>query len=135
MSGRIGMYTYEGGFEPDVNLSGIWDFKTGDDSSFLKKNDDETKTVKLMVPAHWDVQGYQDYDGFAWYKKTFYLPKEFDGESMILLLGKIDDIDQTFVNGILVGSTGLWNFKNLPPEFNRNDEWHRQSLFGSTEKF
>jgi hypothetical protein len=86
MSGKIGLYTYEGGFEPDVNLSGIWDFKTGDDSLFLKKETKNFISDKLMVPAHWDVQGYQDYDGFGWYKKSFYLSKDFANENMILLV-------------------------------------------------
>ncbi len=37
MSGNIGIYTYENNFKPDINLSGIWDFKIGDDSSFVNK--------------------------------------------------------------------------------------------------
>lgn len=134
MSGKIGLYKYEGGFEPDINLSGIWDFKTGDDSSFLKNDDIDIDTDKLMVPAHWDVQGYYDYDGFGWYKKTFYLPKKFDGESMILLMGRIDDIDQTFVNGILVGSTGLWNFEDTPTEFNKNEEYRINRVYSVPQK-
>ena len=134
MSGKIGLYTSEGGLEPDVNLSGIWDFKKGDDSSFLKNKNFDSNTDKLMVPAHWDVQGYQDLDGFGWYKKSFYLPKELDGESMILLMGKIDDIDQTFVNGILVGSTGLWNFENIPTEFNKNEEYRINRFYSVPQK-
>lgn len=134
MSGNIGLYTFEGGFEPDVNLSGIWNFKTGDDSSFLKNNFVDLNTNKIMVPAHWDVQGYQDLDGFGWYKKSFYLPKELDGESMILLMGKIDDIDQTFVNGILVGSTGLWNFEDIPTEFNKNEEYRINRVYSVPQK-
>jgi hypothetical protein len=39
------------------------------------------------------------------------------------LLGKIDDIDQTLCNGILVGSTGKWNFKNVPTDFDSNEEY------------
>ena len=134
MSGKIGIYTNEGGFEPDVNLSGIWDFKTGDDSSFLKNEKIVANSVKLMVPAHWDIQGYNDYDGFAWYQKIFFLPKEFSGESMILLLGKIDDIDQTFVNGILVGSTGKWNFESIPIEFDKNEEYRINRVYSVPEK-
>ena len=42
---------------------------------------------------------------------------------MVLLMGKIDDIDQTYVNGKLVGSIGNWNFNRLPESFNQNDEW------------
>ena len=134
MSGKIGLYTYEGGFEPDVNLSGLWEFSIFDDSLFLKENDTEAKSIKLMVPAHWDVQGYQDYDGFGWYKKSFYLPNDFSNESMILLLGKIDDIDQTYVNGILVGSTGKWNFENVPTDFNSSEEYLTNRVYSVPQK-
>ncbi len=134
ISGNIGIYFVEPGFEPDINLSGIWDFKTDDDSSFIKNDKVDSNTVKLMVPAHWDIQGYEYYDGFAWYKKSFFLPKELAGESMILMLGKIDDIDQTFVNGILVGSTGLWNFKNVPTDFNSNFEWTQERIYSVPAK-
>jgi len=134
MSGKIGLYTYEGGFEPDVNLSGIWDFKTGDDSLFLKKATTDSSADKLMVPGHWDVQGYQDYDGFGWYKKSFYLPKDFANESMILLLGKIDDIDQTFVNGIPVGSTGKWNFTDVPTDYDSNEEYLTNRVYSVPQK-
>jgi beta-galactosidase/beta-glucuronidase len=134
MSGNIGIYTYEGGFEPDINLSGVWDFKTGDDSLFLKKETTDSNLAKLMVPAHWDVQGYQDYDGFGWYKKTFFLPKELDGNNMILLLGKIDDIDQTYVNGIIVGSTGKWNFENVPTDFNSSEEYLTNRVYSVPQK-
>lgn len=134
ISGKIGLYIKEGGFEPDINLSGIWDFRTGDDSLFLKNDEPDFKTDKLMVPAHWDVQGYPDYDGFAWYKKTFYLSKDFNDESMILLLGKIDDIDQTFVNGIMVGSTGLWNFTGNKIEFDKHEEYRINRVYSVPQK-
>jgi sialate O-acetylesterase len=134
MSGKIGLYTYEGGYEPDVNLSGIWDFKIGDDSLFLKKETTDSISDKLMVPAHWDVQGYQDYDGFGWYKKSFVLPKEFDKKNMILLLGKIDDIDQTYVNGIIVGSTGKWNFTGTPTDYDSNEEYLTNRVYSVPQK-
>lgn len=134
MSGKIGLYTYEGGHEPDVNLSGIWDFKTGDDSLFLNNETTDSNTDKLMVPVHWDVQGYQNYDGFGWYKKSFYLSKDYSNESMILLLGKIDDIDQTYVNGILVGSTGKWNFTDIPIDFDSNEEYRISRVYSIPQK-
>lgn len=134
MSGKTGIYTSENSMELDVNLSGVWDFRPGDDSLFLKKDAVGFHTFKLMVPAHWDIQGFQDYDGFGWYKKTFLLPEEYNGKNMILMLGKIDDIDQTFVNGILVGSTGLWNFTDIPNEFNKNDEYRINRVYSIPAK-
>lgn len=133
MSGNIGIYTYEGGIYPDVNLSGVWDF-TVKDSVFLKENSVNTTIDNLMVPAHWDIQGYQEYDGFGLYRKSFFLPEKFDGKNMILLLGKIDDIDQTYVNGILVGSTGKWNFESVPNEFNSNEEYKIDRIYSVPHK-
>ena len=134
MSGKTGIYTNENSFELDINLSGVWDFRPGDDSLFLKNDVESFHNFKLMVPAHWDIQGFQDFDGFGWYKKTFVLPEEYNGKNMILMLGKIDDIDQTFVNGILVGSTGLWNFANIPNEFNKNDEYRINRVYSIPAK-
>jgi sialate O-acetylesterase len=53
---------------------------------------------------------------------------------MILLLGKIDDIDQTFVNGILVGSTGKWNFTDIPTDFNSNEEYRTNRVYSVPQK-
>jgi hypothetical protein len=57
------------------------------------------------VPAIWESQGFGDYDGGAWYRKKFTIPKTLAGEDLVLLLGKVDDSDRTFINGKLVGST------------------------------
>lgn len=134
MSGKTGIYSVKNSFELDINLSGVWDFRPGDDSLLLQTDLSNIHTFKLMVPAHWDIQGFQDYDGFGWYKKTFVMPKEYEGKDMILMLGKIDDIDQTFVNGILVGSTGIWNFTGVPDEFNKNDEYRIDRVYSVPKK-
>ncbi|MEJ2506940.1 MAG: hypothetical protein P8Y81_11835, partial [Ignavibacteriaceae bacterium] len=77
----------------------------------------------IFVPGVWEAQGFGGYDGFAWYRKSFSLPDKYAGTKMILLLGKVDDIDQTFINGSLVGETGDWNFNRIPRSFNQNNEW------------
>jgi hypothetical protein len=112
----------------DVNLSGMWKFDTGDWDEWRKPDYNDSRWDEIFVPAYWETQGYKNYDGFAWYRKSFTLPEKFSGKKMVLMLGKIDDIDQTFVNGQLVGSVGDWNFKKIPLGFNQNDEW--QTLRG-----
>lgn len=107
----------------DVNLSGIWKFRTGDNSEWKANDFDDVSWREIFVPAYWEVQGFRNYDGFAWYRKSFTLPQKFEGQKMVLMLGKIDDIDQTFVNGQLVGAVGNWNFDGTPLSFNQNEEW------------
>ncbi len=107
----------------DINLSGIWKFKAGDNTQWKDYSEDDSQWKEIFVPAYWEVQGFKDYDGFAWYRKSFTLPEKFAGQKMVLMLGKIDDIDQTFINGTLVGSVGDWNFEDVPNSFNQNNEW------------
>ena len=107
----------------DVNLTGIWKFNIGDYEGWKNQDYNDNEWKEIFVPAFWEAQGYKNYDGFAWYRLKFTLPQKFHNQKFVLLLGKIDDIDQTFVNGELVGSIGDWNFTNVPVNFNQNYEW------------
>ena len=107
----------------DINLSGMWKFNTGDISEWKNTGYDDSQWKEIFVPAFWEAQGYKDYNGFAWYRKSFTLHENLAGKKLVLILGMIDDIDQTFVNGKLVGSVGDWNFDLVPTSFNQNNEW------------
>lgn len=129
ISGEPGIYSILNEVKPDLSLEGIWKFKIGDDKVRAEKDYDDSDWDSLFVPAHWEMQGYRDYDGFAWYRKKFFINKELNKEKLILLLGKIDDIDQTYINGVQVGSTGLWNFNKLPTDFNTRNEWEQKRIY------
>ena len=106
--GDVGIYMSEAPLDLIVNLEGSWKFKTGDNSTWSKINFDDSGWDRIPVPSLWDLHGYDKYDGFAWYRITFNLnPDDTNIEdNLILLLGKIDDLDETFLNGKFVGSTG-----------------------------
>ncbi len=67
------------------------------------KDDSDWKTIK--APGTWEEQGYVDIDGIAWYRKEIDLTDEEAKASANLHLGKVDDSDVTFLNGIEIGST------------------------------
>jgi Glycosyl hydrolases family 2, sugar binding domain/Beta-galactosidase second all-beta domain len=90
----------------EVNLEGFWKFKLGDDLSWKSSDYFDAEWDSIQVPAHWEIHGYQDYNGFAWYRKEFFLEESFVGDQLVLLLGKIDDIDECYLNGKIIGSTG-----------------------------
>ena len=50
-----------------------------------------------------------DLDGIVWYRKVIFLDSVVAEKTVTLSLGKIDDFDETYVNGIWVGSTRNWN--------------------------
>ncbi|MCB0730254.1 MAG: beta galactosidase jelly roll domain-containing protein [Ignavibacteriae bacterium] len=107
-NGDIGIFISEMPLNMLVNLEGEWKFKLGDDIKWKESNLDDSNWKSLHVPLNWDSQGYKDYDGFAWYRIKFNAESMINDfpDNLIILLGKIDDVDQTFLNGNLIGSTG-----------------------------
>jgi hypothetical protein len=45
--------------------------------------------------------------------KEFNLNGQFENDKMVLLLGKIDDLDQVFLNGVLVGQSITFDAKTV----------------------
>jgi sialate O-acetylesterase len=106
VSGEIGLFGGKFSVNMDVNLQSAWKFKPGDDTRRKEPDFNDTGWDEIFVPAKWEDQGFRDYDGYGWYRKSFVLKGVSATERMVVMLGKIDDIDQVFINGILVGSTG-----------------------------
>lgn len=111
----------------DIDLQGVWKFRTGDDPAWNNPTPDASGWFDIIVPGNWENQGYNDYNGFAWYFKTFRIDEDLKGRSLLLLLGKIDDINEVYVNGILTGTTG--NISNDPRKIRYSDEWLRLRVY------
>lgn len=69
---------------------------------------DSTGWEEMKLPAKWEEAGHAGFDGLVWFRKTFDLPAEWKGGDVEVRLSAIDDFDQTWVNGTLVGSTNDW---------------------------
>jgi GH15 family glucan-1,4-alpha-glucosidase len=89
-----------------VLLPERWLLKTGDDSSYKSVDLNDRSWTRVHVPSNWEREGFDNYDGFAWYRVHFSVEKQFVGKPMILRLGRIDDCDETFLNGVKVGGMG-----------------------------
>jgi sialate O-acetylesterase len=63
------------------------------------------KTIKL--PQMWEQTEIGNADGYVWFRKEFTV-NDPDNSARISL-GPIDDQDQTFVNGVEIGSTNAYN--------------------------
>ena len=106
LRGKLGVYEDLDAIHIDVPLATRWKFNIGDNREWSAVSFDDRKWEDMKVPSFWESEGHKDYDGFAWYRVKFHLPEEFQGKRLILLLGKIDDFDETFVNGDRIGHTG-----------------------------
>jgi len=88
-----------------------WKFKTGDSLNWAKPEYNDAAWDTLAAGVIWESQGYQGYDGYAWYRKSFDLPNEmlsqaFFKDSLQIDLGKVDDTEETYLNGFLLGKNG-----------------------------
>jgi sialate O-acetylesterase len=106
VSGNIGIFEKMNDPQLEVNLSGKWLFTTGDDEEYQQPDFNDRNWTPVHVPAYWETQGFKDYDGFGWYRTKFTIPKDLQEERLILLLGKIDDFDEVYLNGERIGRTG-----------------------------
>jgi sialate O-acetylesterase len=103
--GRIGLYT---GYPLPAGLAldGEWKFAPGDNPAWKEPSCDESAFQPIMVPSAWEHAGYPDLDGYGWYRKTFRLDRTFSEKTLVLVLGKIDDYDEVFLNGVSIGRSG-----------------------------
>lgn len=98
-----------------IDLAGIWEFRRG--------RSDRNEWEPIMAPVAWERDGHNHYDGFAWYRKTFILPEGYENRDLLFIGGKMDDFDQTYVNGQLIGST------NDGQRFGRSQSFSRSRVY------
>lgn len=118
ISGDLSIYATGMALSPDIDLQGSWKFKTGDNPSYKNMNYTDNSWDNVIVPNFWENQGYNHYDGYAWYRKTFTVNKMLKGDQLILLMGKIDDVDEVFLNGQFIGNTGIMSINH-----SHDDAW------------
>lgn len=117
------LITFSSIFAQNFKISNEWKAIKGDDPDYKNINFDDSKWQKVTVPATAELQfSDAEFTGFAWYRITINLPKNYQKKDLLLDLGAIDDSDETYFNGELIGKTG-----KFPP----NDEsaWDLQRKY------
>jgi len=64
---------------------------------------DVSSWKEMKLPTFWENAGLPGLDGVVWFRKDIELTKAESEAGMTLNLGPIDDGDDTYVNGMLVG--------------------------------
>jgi len=83
----------------------------GEEVKFKEISYDDSRWGHIKLPGTWEQAGLglEALDGIVWFRRTIELTPEEAGKTMTLDLSKIDDIDETYVNGVKVGSTKDYN--------------------------
>ncbi len=95
-----------------INLRGVWKFTIGDNLDWADPNYDDNHWEEVYVPSAWEDEGFNGYDGYAWYRVAFEFREDVDLSSLSIELGYIDDVDEVYINGHLIGFSG-----GFPPDF------------------
>jgi DUF1680 family protein len=103
-----------------INLPKESKFKFGDNPEWSSPtfNDNDWATQLL-------AKSFKKDSSYAWYRIKIVIPsnmKTIKGKGLKLYLGKIDDADQTYFNGKLIGETG-----SFPPNY--VSQWEKQRLY------
>ncbi len=89
----------QGPFETDSEAIARWKTPDLDDSQWRM----------MTVPGYWEGQELGEFDGTVWLRKTIELTEKQIAADATLELSMIDDTDETYFNGTLVGRTGAYN--------------------------
>ena len=86
-------------------------FRVGDDASWANVNVDESSWRQISNATTWTSQGVKCENGFGWYRYHVNIPKSLLEKSDLketvdFKMGKIDDADEVYLNGKLIGKTG-----------------------------
>lgn len=115
-----------GAQEPEpfgLDLEGEYRMILDDDMAYKEPDFDDSSWEVTRVPTEDGHEGrYDDYDGFGWFRTTFTLPADADGLNLVLSAGYIDDADEIYLNGVLVGKSG-----EFPPD--SDSQWFERRLY------
>lgn len=96
-----------------IDLTKSLKFSTGDELTWSKPQYDDSSWKTIDPSKNWEEQSYKNYDGYAWYRVTFFLTdhmkqRSYLKDSIQVYLGNIYNADQLFINGILIGQNGKY---------------------------
>ncbi len=72
---------------------------------------DDSHWPVMQAPKLWEEQSLPDFDGIVWYRRTIVAAADAAGKEAVIELAMIDDTDETYINGVKVGSTNTYNEK------------------------
>jgi beta-galactosidase len=94
-------------------VKGEWKFKEGDNMLWKDPNLKDVSWQTVKLPANWEQHSNYTQDNvYGWYRRELTIPAGLKGKDIIINVGKIDDADETYFNGVKVGGMG-----SFPPKY------------------
>jgi alpha-galactosidase len=102
-----------------VSLQAGWKFIPGDSLDYARPDFNDAAWKPIRVDQNWDYQGFEKLDGYAWYRLKVVIPSSMKAaahlkDGLRIFLGKINNFDQSFLNGRVIGTNGRPAAANEP---------------------
>ncbi len=86
-------------------------FATGDDPARSQVAFDDSAWKEISTLENYEKQGFDGYDGWSWYRIHVVIPSSLKHtvrwqQRLSVYLSSIDDVDETWFNGVEIGKTG-----------------------------
>lgn len=81
------------------------------DQQIPSTNFDDSKWQVMTLPKFWEQSAIGQFDGVVWFRKNVDLRALPADKELVIELGPIDDMDETYLNGVKIGShmkEGFW---------------------------
>lgn len=104
-----------------ADLPARWRFHAGDDPAWSDPALDDGGWERIAAGTPWEEEGHARLDGFAWYRARFTAPRRAPAGALALEIGRIDDADETYLNGRRVGASGT-----MPPAYASDWQGYRR---------
>ncbi|MBD3293513.1 MAG: DUF4838 domain-containing protein, partial [Armatimonadia bacterium] len=119
-----------------VPLSNEWRFRLDPENAGVDRewfapdvDDSDWDTLRSDLGMKgWEAQGYEGYDGYAWYRQEFTIPEDAAGEPLHMYFGAVDEQGWVYINGRLA-------FEHTVEDIGQPTEvlWERPFIFDATE--
>ncbi len=106
---QLCVFSQNNGFIPLLNGK----FTTGDNTSWKNNEADDSQWKDARLGEVWQRQGFPDYHGYAWYRIRISIPSSLKSkgnwkDSLRIFLAHVNDVDETYLNGVKIGKTGMF---------------------------
>ncbi len=101
-----------------ILLNENWEYSLNQDGPFKSIHYSELADLTNLIP---------DKTGFIYLQNKFYVPQELQNQDLSCYLGRITMADETYLNGILIGSEGRFGPENEWSAWNTTRFYHLPS--------
>ena len=96
--------TLDASIPMEQRMATWWQSDPGTRANWQNPDLDDSGWQTVDLPGAWESNGFPNYDGVMWFRRTIEVPASAAGRDLTLNLSAIDDRDTTYWNGAVIGA-------------------------------